>query len=554
MKCNPSRWLWGLIPIAMLTWGTFFRERPNVETDLTARAEEALNVAGQSWASVRLNGRDAIITGRSQKDGEAKVALDAVRAVWGIRTVQLKTDLAGAPAPSFGVGPGAERELARGVAPEVIENAGVDAIRQAEAEREALRQAQADAEELTARQEAEALRAKEAAAVELAAREAEDKARRDREAAAAREAAEAEAERKARLEQEAAAQRAQAATQAALKAQRDAEAAELQAQKAADAKAAREEAIAARDAADADAQIRAKQEADAAAARRAQQATQAALKAQRDSEADGAVVAPPQEDAEQKARLEALGREADRLRAEAQAAAQRKAQDDAEQRARLDALAQEADRLRAEAAAEKARREAETAAAAEAARREAEAAAAAEQARWAAEAAAAAETARRDAEDAAAAEKARQEAEAAAAKKAREEAERAARKTTEETRACERRLADAAKRGVILFDWASDAIDRKSARTIARLAEIIVSCPGSRVEVEGHTDAEGIPERNQPLSERRAQAVVDSLVAAGVPTERLTSVGYAAERPVATNDTQAGRAKNRRIEFRVFLD
>ena len=74
------------------------------------------------------------------------------------------------------------------------------------------------------------------------------------------------------------------------------------------------------------------------------------------------------------------------------------------------------------------------------------------------------------------------------------------------------------------------------------------------MEVEGHTDAEGIPERNQPLSERRAQAVVDSLIAAGVPADRLSSVGYAAERPVATNETAAGRAKNRRIEFRVFID
>ena len=517
MKCNPSRWLWGLIPIAMLTWGTFFRERPNVEADLTLRAEEALSAVGQPWATVRLDGRDAIITGRARKDGEAKVALDAVRGVWGIRTVQLRTDLAGAPSPSYGIGPSGEHEVARKAAPEELPAANVETLREAEREAEAVRQAQQEAE--TARlAEAEAVRrAKEDAERELRAAEAE--AIRVQEEATAEARRQAEVRREA---EEAAARRAQAATQAALKAQRDAEAAEA-AQRARLEELGRE----------AD---RLREEARAEAARRAQEAD------------------------EQKARLEALGQDAERLRSEAEAtaAAEREREEaeaeaaEAAERARAEAEAAAAEKARAEAMAREdaERRRAEAEAAAAKARAEAEAREAAERQRAEAEAAAA-EKARVEAVAAAAAEYARAE---AAAKKAREEAERAARKTTEETRACEKRLAEAAERGVILFGWASADIDRKSMRTIARLADIVKACPGTRVEVEGHTDSEGIPERNQPLSERRAQAVVDSLIEAGVPAERLTSVGYAAERPVATNDTVAGRAKNRRIEFRVFID
>jgi len=71
------------------------------------------------------------------------------------------------------------------------------------------------------------------------------------------------------------------------------------------------------------------------------------------------------------------------------------------------------------------------------------------------------------------------------------------------------------------------------------------------IEIEGHTDAEGADERNQPLSERRAQSVVDFLIKAGVPTERMKAVGYGSSRPVAPNDTSANRARNRRIEFTV---
>jgi outer membrane protein OmpA-like peptidoglycan-associated protein len=79
-------------------------------------------------------------------------------------------------------------------------------------------------------------------------------------------------------------------------------------------------------------------------------------------------------------------------------------------------------------------------------------------------------------------------------------------------------------------------------------------CPAFKISIEGHTDSEGIPERNNPLSERRARAVADYLIAAGVEASRVSTVGYGAERPIADNDTAAGRAKNRRIEFKVIAE
>jgi outer membrane protein OmpA-like peptidoglycan-associated protein len=116
---------------------------------------------------------------------------------------------------------------------------------------------------------------------------------------------------------------------------------------------------------------------------------------------------------------------------------------------------------------------------------------------------------------------------------------------------CGTTLQTVAKDGVILFAWASDDLDRRSYATLNRLAEAARSCPDVAIEIEGHTDSEGTDERNQPLSERRAEAVVDYLIKAGVLAERMKAVGYGASKPVAPNDTSANRARNRRIEFTV---
>lgn len=119
---------------------------------------------------------------------------------------------------------------------------------------------------------------------------------------------------------------------------------------------------------------------------------------------------------------------------------------------------------------------------------------------------------------------------------------------------CQTLLRSAATEGTILFRFASSALDSRSFPTLGKLVKIANECPGFRIEIEGHTDAEGSPEINKKLSEERAQSVVDHLVNEGVRSERLKAVGYGETRPVASNDTPANRAKNRRIEFSVKID
>eukprot|EP00873_Tetraselmis_striata_P030308 jgi/Tetstr1/450572/TSEL_037608.t1 len=84
---------------------------------------------------------------------------------------------------------------------------------------------------------------------------------------------------------------------------------------------------------------------------------------------------------------------------------------------------------------------------------------------------------------------------------------------------------------------------------IAEIAGILAVCPSLPVYVEGHTDADGRAETNLVLSLSRAEAVVDRLVEQGIDPQRLFAVGYGASLPVASNDTAAGKAKNRRIVF-----
>lgn len=74
------------------------------------------------------------------------------------------------------------------------------------------------------------------------------------------------------------------------------------------------------------------------------------------------------------------------------------------------------------------------------------------------------------------------------------------------------------------------------------------------VEVSGHTDSTGDPDANRALSGARAQAVVDYLVAQGIQVERLQSRGAGADEPIADNDTDEGRAQNRRVELTALAE
>jgi outer membrane protein OmpA-like peptidoglycan-associated protein len=90
-----------------------------------------------------------------------------------------------------------------------------------------------------------------------------------------------------------------------------------------------------------------------------------------------------------------------------------------------------------------------------------------------------------------------------------------------------------------------------SGPTLDQLAKLAGRCPDAKLEVSGFTDNLGPADVNKYISKQRADAVVAALVRRGVPAARLTGVGYGADRPVAPNDTEAGRAKNRRIEMHV---
>ena len=70
------------------------------------------------------------------------------------------------------------------------------------------------------------------------------------------------------------------------------------------------------------------------------------------------------------------------------------------------------------------------------------------------------------------------------------------------------------------------------------------------MEIQGHTDISGTHAYNMTLSQRRADAVKAYLISKGISAERMTTKGYGPDRPIATNATGAGRAENRRVEFK----
>lgn len=107
-------------------------------------------------------------------------------------------------------------------------------------------------------------------------------------------------------------------------------------------------------------------------------------------------------------------------------------------------------------------------------------------------------------------------------------------------------------RDPIRFESGSTTIVDASLATLDDIAALLAATPDTSVEVAGHTDADGDEAENQVLSTQRAQAVVDALVQRGVASERLGAVGFGETLPIASNDTQEGKDRNRRIELNVL--
>jgi OOP family OmpA-OmpF porin len=135
----------------------------------------------------------------------------------------------------------------------------------------------------------------------------------------------------------------------------------------------------------------------------------------------------------------------------------------------------------------------------------------------------------------------------AAAQKAQEESKPI---TSQE---CETRFSVISTTGAIYFKTGSAELDSASNALLDSVADIANRCPSVKIEVSGHTDTTGSASANQTLSEARAKAVVTYLVAHGVAQTRITATGYGGTKPVASNTTEDGRAKNRRIEFKVVM-
>lgn len=103
--------------------------------------------------------------------------------------------------------------------------------------------------------------------------------------------------------------------------------------------------------------------------------------------------------------------------------------------------------------------------------------------------------------------------------------------------------------GGILFEFDSADIAPGAADVIRRVAEMMKNNPDIRIAVVGHTDSTGDYKYNLKLSERRADAMLNALVNEGISSDRLVALGVGQLSPAATNDTDEGRAQNRRVEL-----
>ncbi len=101
------------------------------------------------------------------------------------------------------------------------------------------------------------------------------------------------------------------------------------------------------------------------------------------------------------------------------------------------------------------------------------------------------------------------------------------------------------------FESGSTQLTADSAKTVSDLAQVLKAYPNAQVQLVGHTDNTGAADANQALSLSRAEAVKAQLVAQGVGADRIATQGFGQDRPVAANDTEDGRARNRRIELTV---
>jgi outer membrane protein OmpA-like peptidoglycan-associated protein len=101
----------------------------------------------------------------------------------------------------------------------------------------------------------------------------------------------------------------------------------------------------------------------------------------------------------------------------------------------------------------------------------------------------------------------------------------------------------------INFETGKSIIKAESTPIIEQIVEMLKQNPNLNISIEGHTDNVGTAPSNQTLSESRAKSVMNELVTKGISTTRLTSKGWGQTKPIADNNSESGRANNRRVEI-----
>lgn len=117
---------------------------------------------------------------------------------------------------------------------------------------------------------------------------------------------------------------------------------------------------------------------------------------------------------------------------------------------------------------------------------------------------------------------------------------------------CVKGVQDLLAKEKISFEPGSANISDSSSGLMAAISTLLAQCPGTPIEVAGHTDSQGSESGNQTLSENRAKAVLVALSQAGVDVATIKAVGYGETKPIGDNETEDGREANRRIEFTLL--